>query len=255
MGFVIAKTLLYLILPPAGMIVLMGAGFLVIRFQPVRGRILVASGFLLLYLFSIGPVAEALLEPLESYAPPLKERTIRADAIVVLGGGVVDLSWVGLPAEPSGAALARLMHGITLYRTLHLPLVLMGGNGDPSREVTSDADAMGRVAREQGVRARELVLENKSRNTLEGARSLGSLIKGKRIVLVTSAYHMKRAGGMFKKAGFDVIPAPTAYLSEKRDITPYSFLPQASSLHASSAACSEHISLFWYRLTKAISKD
>jgi uncharacterized SAM-binding protein YcdF (DUF218 family) len=255
MGFVISKVLLYLVVPPASLILLMAAGFILLRSHRRLGTILVGSGFLVLYLLSIGPVSQALLAPLEAYAPPLKKEAVKADAIVVLGGGVVDLSWAGLPVQPSGMALARLMKGMALYRKHHLPLVLMGGNGDPSRQVTADADALAQVAREHGIPEKDLILENRSRNTVEGARSLGRLIKGRKIVLVTSAYHMKRAAGMFKKEGFHVTPAPTAYMTEKRRITAYSFLPHASSLSGSSAACSEYLSLFWYGLTDAISRD
>jgi uncharacterized SAM-binding protein YcdF (DUF218 family) len=255
MTFLISKTLVYLIVPPASLILLMAAGFLLLRSSRRLAHLLIGLGFLGLYLLSIGPVAQALIAPLEAYAPPLEKRAVTADAIVVLGSGVVDLSWAGLPGEPSGTGLARLVKGMILYRRYRLPLVLMGGNGDPSRDVTADADAMAHVAAELGISPKHLIRENRSRNTLEGARSLGGLIKGRRIILVTSAYHMKRAAGMFRKEGFQVTPAPTAYMTEARSITPYSFLPHASSLIVSSAACSEHISLFWYGLTDAISKD
>jgi uncharacterized SAM-binding protein YcdF (DUF218 family) len=138
------------------------------------------------------------------------------------------------------------MKAIILYRRLHLPLVLMGGNGDPYRTVTPDADAMQAAALALGVRSKDIILENKSRNTIESAAALPGLIKGRRIILVTSAYHMRRAAGMFRKKGFDVIPAPAGYRSEQRNLSLYSFIPRARSLADSSTACSEYLSLFWY---------
>lgn len=252
MFFIITKIILYLIMPPASLLIIMAAGFIVIRRYRVAGNILIGGGVALLYLLSTGPVADLLLKPLEADSKPFKDGQVKADAIVVLGGGVADISWVGLPDDPSGTSLARLVKGIVLYRKLHLPVVLVGGNGDPSRGVTADADAMERIAREVGVPPKDLLVENKSRNTVEGARALGGLIKGRRIILVTSAYHMKRAARMFRKQGFDVIPAPTAYISAQREITPYSFIPNAGSLYSSSSACAEYISLSWYRLTGSI---
>lgn len=246
MWFCISKTILYLMLPPASMLIIMAAGFFIMKFCRGLGKALVAAGFISLYLLSINLLSNALLKPLESYAPPLKAKYVRADAVVVLGGGVSDLAWLGLPSEPSCHSLERVVKAIILYRRLHLPFVLMGGNGDPYRTVTADADAMQAVALTLGVRSKNIILENKSRNTIESAAALPGLIKGRRIILVTSAYHMRRAAGIFRKEGFDVIPAPTGYRSEQRNLSFYSFIPRARSLADSSAACSEYLSLFWY---------
>ncbi len=251
MSFPIAKTVLLLILPPAGPIIFMVLGFLVIRLSRCVGRFLISAGFITLYLLSISPVSDALLKPLETGAPPLKDEKIKADAIVVLGGGGVDLSWLAQPAEPSYTSLKRVAKGIMVYRDLHLPLVLVGGNGDPSRTAAPDADAMARTARALGVPSKDIVIENKSRNTLEGARSLKSVIKGKRIILVTSAYHMKRATSLFKKQGFYVVAAPAGYMREENKLSPYSFIPESGNLVASSMALTEYAGMFWYAVTGA----
>ncbi len=252
MFFIVTKILLYLIVPPASLLIIIGAGFILIQRYRLAGKILIGGGFALLYLLSTGPVADALLKPLEAHSKPFTDEQVKADAIVVLGGGVGDFSWAGMPAEPSRAALARLVKGIILYRTLRLPMALVGGNGDPSREVTPDADAMARIAFKAGVPEKDLIIENRSRNTLEGARALGGLVKGRRIILVTSAYHMRRASRMFTKQGFKVVPAPADYISEQKNISLYSLIPSAGSLYGSTSACSEYLSLFWYRMTGAI---
>lgn len=252
MFFSVSKILLYLITPPAGLILLILLGLLIVGVCRVLGRLLISFGVLALYLLSISPVSDALLKPLETFAPPLQERRVNADAVVVLGGGVSDPSWAGESATPSAEGMSRLVKGVTLYRKVHRPLVLMGGNGDPARDVTSDAETMARVSRDLGIPAKDLIVENKSRNTLEGAAALAGLIKGKRILLVSSAYHLKRATAMFEKRGFDVVPVPAVYLSEQTKISFYSYIPHAGTLYASSAACTEYISLFWYRMTRQI---
>jgi uncharacterized SAM-binding protein YcdF (DUF218 family) len=167
---------------------------------------------------------------------------------VVLGGGVRDLSWLGLPSRPTPESEARLVQGVLLYRRMRVPLIITGGNGDPFRSEPGDADAMEVLARKLGVPARGIMKENASRNTLEAARNVYSLIKARRIILVTSAYHMKRSVALFSKQGFDVIPAPAVYLSEQTKRTAYSFIPRLGALDASAAACSEYISLYWYSL-------
>ena len=252
MSFIITKILLSLILPPASLILLMAAGFLVIAFRRMLGGVLIISGFLLLYLFSISPVSDFLLKTLERYSPPALEIRGQADAIVVLAGGVRDLSWLNLEPQPSATSIERLVAGVKLYRELHIPLVIIGGNGNPFEQDIKEAGAMGRVAEGIGVPDRDLITENAPRNTLESARAARKVIKGNRIILVTSAYHMKRSSAMFRKQGFDVVPAPAGYLSEQRELSLYSLIPRAGSLHDSAAALSEFLSLFWYTVTGAM---
>jgi uncharacterized SAM-binding protein YcdF (DUF218 family) len=246
MPFVVMKTMLLLILPPSSLLILMAVGLLTIKKNPMLGKLFIASGLILLYLVSINPVTDALLKPLETSSSPWKDGHVQADAIVVLGGGVRDLSWMGRTSQPSSSSVERLVMGITLYQRLHIPLVLMGGNGDPSRTVISDADAMAHTALNLGVNMDEVIIENKSRNTLESAGALKSIIKGKKIVLVTSASHMKRAAAIFSKQGFHVVTAPSGYDYEKKNISFFSFIPRASNLHVSSTALHEYLSFFWY---------
>ncbi len=248
MSFTISKILLSLITPPAGLMIIILVGLLTIGCCRWFGRFLVILGIALLYCLSISPVSDALLKPLESAWPPLKDTHVKAEAIVVLGGGVRDSSWAGAAAGPGPEAEARLVKGIVIYRSMHVPLVLAGGNGDPFRAVPGDADVMQPLARALGVPTKDIIAENKSRNTLEAAKNLKQLVKARRIIVVTSAYHMKRAVAMFRKQGFEVVPAPAVYLSEQRPLSVHSLIPRANALAASSAACSEYLSLLWYSL-------
>ncbi len=247
MVFVVSKILLLLILPPAGPLFLAAAGFLIIRKYHRLGRAFIISGFVLLYLLSIQPVTDLLMRPLERSFPPLRTTAVRANAIVVLSGGVKDLSWVGLKSEPSEASLERLLAGVRLYKALHLPLVLSGGSGDPTNPEISEADAMARVAANLGVPRKDIVVERKSRNTIESAKALKKILRGKRIILVTSAFHMKRASAMFKAQGLDVIPAPAGYASEQRGFSLFTLIPTADHLCTSAAALHEYLSFLWYK--------
>jgi len=246
MFFVISKVLLYLVLPPSGILLLMAAGFLIIRQKRVVGWGLIALGFLLLYGLSTGPGINSLIIPLETSYPPLKDKTVHADAIVVLTGGVSDLSRLGLEPEPSDISLERLVKGVMLYRSLRRPLIIAGGSGSLIHSEIPEADAMARAAVDLGVLEQDIVVENKSRNTLESAKAVRGLLKGNRIILVTSAFHMKRSVALFKKQGFDVVPAPTGYLALNRPVSRYSYIPSAVGLSTSSIALSEHISFAWY---------
>lgn len=251
MGFVITKTILYLILPTSLILILMLSGVWMIRRQPRIGKGLTLMGILLFYLLSISPVSNALMGPLESCHLPLK--TIPLDSkypVVVLAGGVKDLSWLGIGSEPSDTSLARLLYGIRLYRLIKdSSLIISGGSGDPGKTDISEADAMKEVAISLGVPSEDIVIERESRNTIESAAAIKKLVEKKRILLVTSAYHMKRSVAMFRKMSVDVIPAPTDFISEQRGASLYTFIPTAGTLNASTIAFSEYLSFTWYGLT------
>ncbi len=227
---------------------LVAAGFAVKIICRGFGRLLIASGFALLYLVSISPVSDALIRPLERAYPPLDvtRKAKNADAIIVLGGGVRDLTWLGLAAEPSEMSLERVVAAVRLSHTEHLPLVLVGGNGDASKTGVSEAESMARAAAGLGVPRRDLIVIGKAQNTLESATAVRDRLKGKRIILVTSAFHMRRAVGLFNKKGFQVIPAPCGYRGEQRTLTSRSFIPRADCLSTSHAALGEYLSLAWY---------
>ncbi|MEE9591430.1 MAG: YdcF family protein [Thermodesulfobacteriota bacterium] len=250
MGFIIAKVILFLILPPSGLLILMGAGFLMIKARRRMAGLFIFSGFSLLYLLSIGPISDTLLKPLERSASYFKVDQSNAEAIVVLSGGVKELSWLDLKPQPSSESMGRIVCGVRLYRKLRdVPLFILGGSGDPAKPDISEAKAMAAVAISLGVPSRDITIESKSRNTLENARNLAEIIgKKNSFILVTSAFHMKRASAIFKKLGFDVIPAPCDYRSEQKRLSIYAFIPHATNLRDSSTALHEYIGILWYRM-------
>jgi uncharacterized SAM-binding protein YcdF (DUF218 family) len=250
MLYLFARVIQALILPPGGFLLLMAFGFFIVRGFRMIGRLFIASGFILLYLVSTQFVSNALILPLEKSHPPLPARALpKVDAVVVLGGGVHDLSWLGLAAQPSETSLVRTVAGAALVRNTRLPLVLAGGIAGLSGGDAREGEAMARVAAEFGVPQRSLLVEGNSRDTRENAAAVKRMLKGNRIALVTSAYHMKRAAGLFRKQGFDVVPAPCGYRGDERPHSFHSFIPNADSLSASSAALAEYIALAWYSIT------
>ena len=246
MGFAVSKIILLLILPPSGLILLILAGLFLLRQHRTAGRALATAGVTLLYLLSLEPVSDRLIRPLEAAYRPLDSAGIKADAVVVLGGGVNDLSWVPAGPEPSSSALQRLVEGIRLARVLRIPLVLSGGSGAVAPTEAREADAMADLAVRLGVPARGIILENRSRTTWENAEQIKGLFPGRTIILVTSAYHLKRSAGMFGKQGFSVISAPAGYRSLSRPCSITALIPRASALDTSSTALAEYLSLAWY---------
>jgi uncharacterized SAM-binding protein YcdF (DUF218 family) len=248
MFFVLQKIIWFLIIPPASLLLFILAGMLVMNRHRQTGRVLVLAGLSLLYLLSLGPVADAILRPLERPTPPLRDEKLVADAVAVPGGGSVDLEWMQGGAVPNAETLSRLVTGVRLAQKLHVPLVLCGGNGEPFATKIRDADTMAVAVLEMGMDRRQMIVENESRNTLENSHAVRKLVRGDRIILATSAYYMRRARAMFEKRGFTVIPAATYYLVQTRRHTASVLIPGASHLARSATGIAEWMGMAWWSL-------
>jgi uncharacterized SAM-binding protein YcdF (DUF218 family) len=197
---------------------------------------------LLLWALSSSVVGHALLSALE--APPADlEKLKSAQAIVVIGGGVVADSPEYGKTVLGGESLRRVRYAAYLARALNLPVLASSGNPYGPPEAPAMADAL----RELGVQPRWI--ESASRTTAENAVESAKLLgERKRIALVTTAWHMPRARRAFQAAGFEVLPAPTAYIG-RVESTLLGFLPSAEGLQHSRIALREYLGMAYYRLT------
>jgi uncharacterized SAM-binding protein YcdF (DUF218 family) len=101
-----------------------------------------------------------------------------------------------------------------------------------------------------GVPPRAMVLENQSRNTNDNALYSAVLLNNrgvKRILLVTSAFHMRRAVPLFERQGFDVYPAPTDFQRLVGSTVLPGWLPSAENLSRTTLAIREHAGYWVYR--------
>lgn len=244
-----ARIILNLILPPCGPLILALFGLLLLKSRHKKaGKMFLVSGILAIYFLSTGLAADLLIRPLENKYPPLKER-VKADAIVILTAGARDLSHLGLEPYPDTFSLERLVHGYEIYRSLEIvPVIISGGKADPTKPNISTGKVLGRMAIAIGIPEKDLLIEDDSINTFEGALKVSEMLKGKghRVILVTSAFHMARSAGLYKKAGLEVIPAPASYMSGPISLNLYSFIPTAGNMGTSSTALYEYLSTLWY---------
>ncbi len=207
------------------------------------------TGFVTFYLFSISLVGNLLCVPLEKTHPPYQGSAVDVNGIVVLTAGLQDLSHLGLGTKPGGASILRLNHGIEIYRKLKgVPIIICGGNGDPANPNLSEGKALWDLAVSLGISEKDLILEDKSKTTYEGVYKLKTLMGegSQRIILVTSAMHMPRSVGLYEQGGFEVIPAPTQYITQKIEINLTSLIPSLRGLSVSSTAISEYLLRVYY---------
>lgn len=235
------------LLPPLNLLLVALLGLFVVRSRPRLGRVLLGGSFALLWLCATPYFAEGALRMLEGSLKPVDTRTQPADAIVVLGGGTYFRAPEYGMDTVGEATLARLRYAAKLQRETGKPLLVTGGK--PLGNDFSEAQQMKSVL-EKEFNVPAQWAEDMSDNTLENARYTHKILQKagiKRIYLVTHAWHMPRSARTFQAAGFDVIPAPTAFTTRYRtDLL--SFIPRSSGLSDSTIFMHEIIGMLWYRL-------
>jgi uncharacterized SAM-binding protein YcdF (DUF218 family) len=228
---------------------LVGIGLLMTRFARLGMRFLVI-GNLLFAVLGISPLGYALILPLEERFPQTDASGDAPNGIIVLGG-VIDPE---LSAARGEIALHEAAERVTavgeLARRYPLaPIVFSGGSSGLNGP--READFATRIFESFGVSAERILLENRSRNTAENARFTKFLIDPKpddRWLLVTSAYHMPRAIGTFRKAGFQVVGYPVDWQTRGRQDFVSFFGSPVDGLHFCDMATHEWVGLFAYWL-------
>ncbi|RYI99469.1 MAG: YdcF family protein, partial [Acetobacteraceae bacterium] len=131
-------------------------------------------------------------------------------------GGAVEQNLTearGIPAL-NGAAERMTEPVALLRRHPEAKLVFTGGQGSLVHGGVTEADVAATLWRDLGVTADRVVLEREARNTWENAVLTHRLVQpkpGETWLLVTSASHMPRAMGVFRQAGWEIIPWPVNY--------------------------------------------
>ena len=228
-----------LLLPPGGPLLLIFlAGLLARRFQRLAWALVMVSS-LAMWLLACDATAYGLNRLLLStYAPVTAEQAAKAQAIVVLGGGVDQFApEYGDRSEELGeAAYKRLAYGAHLAKQSQLPVMYAGGKGwaAADTQLHSEAEvAAHTMTRDFGL---QIQWQDKdSRDTRENAlRAFEVLwpLGKKRILLVTHDWHIQRSLRNFQQAGFEVTPAPMGYLQPPVSI-PIDYLPSANGLRHS----------------------
>lgn len=231
-----------LVLPPGGPVLLVAFGVLVLRRHPRTGRALAFVGAAALWLCSLPLVANALVTNLGGATPVDLAAAKKADAIVILGGGVRRQALEYGEDTLGRLTLERVRYGAHLARLTGLPVLVAGGA--PDEDVRAEADLMREaLEHEYGVPVRWT--ENRSRNTRENAVNSARLLnaeRSRRVLLVVHGFDVRRAKGLFETAGLEVVAAPTQ-LPRRDDLEVADFLPSVAALTASHYSLYEILAL------------
>lgn len=230
------KLITYTIIPPGPFIIL----FIVYSFLVNKRwlRFLLFISGISLYLLSITPVKDFLLYFLEK---DYRDIICKGDIIVLLGGGVNG------SGELSEDGHKRLVKGYLIHKREDLPVVVSGGRINES--LPFEADILEKNLLELGMDNKSILKDKNSRDTVENAIFVKDIIGvDKSIILVTSAYHMKRSTLLFKKVGFQKICSEATDFKFDGTYSIYDFLPSSGNLNSSSKALKEYIGLLFYKI-------
>jgi uncharacterized SAM-binding protein YcdF (DUF218 family) len=216
------------------------------------GHWCVGMGSVLLLICGVLPVGTLLLRPLENRFPPPTDLAAPT-GILVLGGSSDEKISAARGRVTIVDAADRVTEAVILARRYpEARLVFTGGSASLAPGDITEADDTRSIWIALGVNPDRITTESQSRNTDENARFTADLVKpkpGESWLLVTSAYHMPRAVGLFRANGFPVIPYPVDYRSRDTaaDFSPS--LDVANGLARFNMAVREWIGLVAYRLS------
>ena len=218
-------------------------------------RIGAVSGLILSLLISSPLVARPLLGSVEAWhSQPSLAKGELYEAIVVLGGGVLEPGTLRPVTDLSPPSKNRTTCGVDLYLQGYAPkIVFTGGTEHPFKDAPKDAPEMKRWAVRLGVSTEAIVVEDESRTTYENAIKARHLLGPVSVLLVTSASHLPRATALFAKQGFQVTPVPCDFLVQNRPqdsfqrLDPFDVLPNDRAIVQTTAAVTElaGIAVYW----------
>ena len=249
--------IVWLLVQPLSLVAILMVIGVLLSFRSGRWalRLVLLLATLIVVLSCFTTLGYVLITPLENrfVRPP---EPVRIDGIVVLGGGMdseVNTVRGGWELNRSGDRFVE-----TLRLAIAHPeakIVIAAGPAALAMEQEPEAIAAARFFVAFGVAPDRLVLDDKSRNTEENAQFaqvLAGDTDGRTWLLVTSAFHMPRAVGLFRAAGFPVVPWPADYLASGAESLRLKADQSTENASVSSIALREWAGLLGYKLTGRI---
>lgn len=212
--------IVWLVISPDSLLVILTVISFILLWKKSYKRAKQLLGFVVIMMLAISlfPIGEWLLYPLETQYrtnPVLPENI---DGIILLGGAEdAYMSYLWQQVELNDAAERNLafMHFIRKYPDARH--VFTGGSGSLDNQEYRQAHVVKKLLQEHGLDISNIIFEEQSRNTYENAKLTYSTIKpapDENWVLITTAWHMPRAVGVFHKIGWPVIAYPVDHYTQ-----------------------------------------
>jgi uncharacterized SAM-binding protein YcdF (DUF218 family) len=186
--------------------------------------------------------------------PPVLLRSIAPHDAGIILTGIANTQKSPHDRVYISSAADRITHTLWLYRTYRIRrIIVSGGSGDLKRPVHTEAAEVNTLLRLAGIPQTAILLEERSRNTRENALYTKELLAHhpeiKSLVLITSAFHERRALGCFQRVGLRPTPFPVDFRTTDPDKAPgFWFLPEAGALTTWSLLIHELTGYVTYKL-------
>jgi len=240
---------------PSNLIISVGVlGLLLLPTRFARaGRALAFASLIVLAILGLSPAGNALIIPLEERFPRWDATRGAPDGIIVLGGAISPDVSAARPDVALNEAAERLTVAAELARRYPAARILFsGGSGALIYDEGAEAAFALRLLEDLGIPRERIMLEDRSRNTVENAvfsKALAHPRPGERWLLVTSAHHLPRAIGVFRKAGFPVEAYPVDWRTRGINDVLRPFATVGDGLRRSDTAVREWVGLAVYWVT------
>ncbi|MEG8098855.1 YdcF family protein [Candidatus Liberibacter brunswickensis] len=212
------------------------------------------SCFLLFFFIGFGFIPKILLENLQfSYEITLLSPQWNEDSniIVLLGNGTtITPIHNKVDIRPSPTSYSRIFETLRLYNSCkkhskHCKIIISGG--DPQKHGLSESIVYSNKLLEMNVDIKDIINETKSLNTFQNAQFSSKIIKemnGKNIIIVSSAYHLKRSKLYFQYLGINTKTSCSDYINAS-----YSIVPMSINFYLTELALKEYIGILisYYR--------
>jgi uncharacterized SAM-binding protein YcdF (DUF218 family) len=217
------------------------------------GLALATTATIVLFIAGLSPIASLLLLPLEERFPAFRDDGRPVHGVVLLGGAADADDSAALGQISVNESADRLLATAALAaRHPEARIVVSGGGGAVWGAGIPEAPVTARYFEEVGIDPARITLEDRSRTTAENGAYTRALIEPRpdeRWLLVTSAWHMPRAVGVFRQAGFPVTAYPVDFRTGGRTNVLRPFATLSEGLRRLDVAAKEWAGLVGYRLT------
>lgn len=224
MFFVLSKLLFFLINPVIWVLSLVILGL----FLKKRRAILLVSAAILLFLMGNTAIFQFVSKKWEIESLPADSVKKHYTYAVVLGGMASENKKNG--KMHFGESIDRILQAIILYKQGKIDTILItGGSGMVLDQTMKEAPIIRKFCVDMGVKDNCILIEDQSRNTRENATMTKAMLNNcpPQILLITSAFHMRRSMGCFKKEGFEFDVLSTNPLCRTRLYIDDYFIPKA----------------------------
>lgn len=254
MFYYVSKIVWFVATPSNALAMLALIGFLVMRTKRAAlGQRAVFASIVGLLVAGLSPLGNALMLPLEERFPAFVDDGTPIAGVVVIGG-TFDTEATNVHGQmalnETGERLIAL--GDLARRYPDAKVVYSGGGSEFTPDTTPEATLVEKTAGQLGIAPGRVIYERRSLNTFQNAlysKALAAPKEGERWLVVTSAFHMPRTMGVFRKVGFEVAPYPVDYRTAGGASLARPFAFVGEGLRRTDIAAKEWIGLLAYRLT------